>query len=100
MDVNSYGGAGVHGGLIEGATALGGAAVGGGLTSSVFLTKENMHLYNHGGQMEMDSMGGGMMTGQDQHFSRYRDGVLEGIALTDEFLEEYYSSVSTWMYYL
>ncbi|KAF3699390.1 Desmoglein-2 Cadherin family member 5 HDGC Precursor [Channa argus] len=76
-----------------------GAAGGGGPLRAVntgTLTAENMHMYNqygqYAGQEEMDFMGTGMMTGQEHLFSQNRGGVFDGMAISDEFLEEYYSS--------
>lgn len=98
-DINTFGGKGYLGGLAEvgGGAAVGGAALGAINTSS--LTAEEMHLYNQYnnsfGQVEMDYMGGGMMTGQGHLYSKYRTGVFDGMSLSDEFLWQYYSSVST-----
>lgn len=73
-------------------------ATAGGLNTSGAMTN-NMHLYNRynhsGGQVEVDYVGGGMMTGEDHLHSQYRARVFDGMALSDAFLEEYYSSVST-----
>ncbi|XP_045907501.1 desmoglein-2 isoform X1 [Micropterus dolomieu] len=97
-DINAFGGKGYLGGLAEvgGGAAVGGAALGAINTSS--LTAEEMHLYNQynnsSGQVEMDYMGGGMMTGQGHLYSKYRTGVFDGMSLSDEFLWQYYSSKS------
>ncbi|KAM9349915.1 desmoglein-2-like protein [Symphorus nematophorus] len=101
-NINIYGGKGYLGGLAgAGAAAGGGAALGAMNTST--LTAENMHMYNQynhsSGQMEMDyAGGGGMMTGQEHLYSQYRTGagagVFDGMALSDDFLGEYYSSKS------
>lgn len=98
-NVNKYGGKGYLGGLAEvGGAAGGGAALSGAINTST-LTDENMHLYNQykhsSGQVELDCTGGGMMTGQEHLYSRYRTGVFDGMALSHKFLGEYYSSVST-----
>lgn len=75
--------------------AGGGAGLGAVNTSN--LTTENMQYnqYRHfGGQDEMDYTGTGMLGGQEHLFSRYRAGAFDGMALSDQFLEEYYLSVS------
>lgn len=70
----------------------------GGFNTSAVMT-DNMHLYNRynhsSGQVEVDYAGGGMMTGEDRLHSQYRARVFDGMALSDAFLDEYYSSVST-----
>lgn len=38
-------------------------------------------------------MNGGMIMGEDRY--RYRAGMFDGMALSEEFLGEYYSNVST-----
>uniref|UniRef100_A0A3Q1H2R5 Desmoglein-2-like n=1 Tax=Acanthochromis polyacanthus TaxID=80966 RepID=A0A3Q1H2R5_9TELE len=51
--------------------------------------------YRHySGHEEMDHVGAGMMTGQDFSLSHYSSAVFNGMALPDQFLEEYYSSKS------
>ncbi|XP_041659024.1 desmoglein-2-like [Cheilinus undulatus] len=93
-NVNNLGGKGYLGGLVE----LGGAAGGGAALGSSILTTENMHMYNQynqsSGQIEMDYMGAGRMTGQERLYSRYRTGMFDGMALSEQFLGEYYSSKS------
>lgn len=81
---------------------------GGGFGAGHTLTSENMqknmyNRYNNG----MDYVDGGMMTGQEHSFSRYGAGAgagaaaaagagaFDGMALSNQYLEEYYSSVST-----
>ncbi|XP_059201028.1 desmoglein-2-like protein isoform X2 [Centropristis striata] len=90
-NMNTFDGKVNLGGLIElGAAAGGGAAFGGGMNT---LTKENMHMYNtYNSQMGMDYMDGGMMTGQEHLYSRYNAGAFDGMALSEQFLGEYYSS--------
>ncbi|KAM3866217.1 desmoglein-2-like protein [Diretmus argenteus] len=93
-------------GMSQGVT-LGGAAAGaagGGFNFSSLMTRENMHMYDGfqqaGGQMEVDYMGGGTLTGQEtfsrykgqETLSRYNGGAYSGMALSEGFLEEYYSS--------
>ncbi|XP_054482279.1 desmoglein-2-like protein [Anoplopoma fimbria] len=91
---NTYMGKGYSGGLIE----LGGAAGGAGALNTSILTGENMDLYNQyhhsSGQVGMDYMDAGMMTGQGQQFSHYRSGAFDGMALSDHYLGDYYSSKS------
>lgn len=92
-NINTLEGKGFLGGLR-------GEAGGAGMISSTVntLTAENMHLYNQykysSGQEEMDFRGTGMMTGQDFGFSRFDGSAFDGMALSNHFLEEYYSSVS------
>ncbi|TKS79694.1 Desmoglein-2 Cadherin family member 5 HDGC [Collichthys lucidus] len=96
VNVNTLNGKGYLGGLVDG----GGAALGGGATMNTSdLTAENMHMYNRYnqfmGQGDMNYTGAGMMTGQEHLYSRYKDGgVFDGMALSDHFLGEYYSSKS------
>ncbi|XP_069013536.1 desmoglein-2-like protein [Embiotoca jacksoni] len=97
-NINTYGGKGCLGGLIElGGAAGGGAALGSAINNPT-LTAENMDLYNQyrhfSGQEDREFVGTGMMTGGQMSFSHYRGGVFDGMALSDEFLEEYYSSKS------
>ena len=96
MDVGAAGGNGFLGGFGSGAALGGGAGAKGGFNSSSLLTTENIHRYRQFGEqdMEMDYIGGGMMTGQDQFSSRYRAGAYDGMALSEGFLAEYYGSVS------
>lgn len=103
-DINTYQGRGYLGGLADFGGALGGGALGGGAYGGAFntsnLTAENMHMYNQynntSGQMNVDT---GMMTGQEHHFSQYGAGVFDGMALSEQFLGEYYSSVSILKYH-
>lgn len=91
-DINTFGGNAYLAGLAEG----GGAHVSG--NENCILTTDNVHLYNEynrfSGHGRMNSMDGGMMTGQG-HFSQYRGGAFDDLAVSDHFLEEYYSTVST-----
>ncbi|XP_034411816.1 desmoglein-2-like [Cyclopterus lumpus] len=91
---NTYEGKGFLGGMIE----LGGAAGGSGARHTSTLTAENMDQYNQyrhsSGQVGMDHMDAGMMTGQRQQFSQNRAGIFDGMALSNQFLGEYYSSKS------
>lgn len=70
----------------------------GGAVNMSTLTTENTHMYNRYkrfvGHEEMELMDTGMLAGQEHLFSRYRAGVFDGMALSDQFLGEYYSSVS------
>ncbi|GAA6234747.1 desmoglein-2-like [Lates japonicus] len=94
-NAKSYGGGftqlvGAAGGAVGG-----GAAIGGAINTST-LTAEDIHLYNryrHFSGQE-DIMGTGTMMGQEHFFSQYRAGVFDGMALSDQFLGEYYSSKS------
>lgn len=95
-NINTFGRKGYRGEAAEFQAIGGGAALGAVNTST--LTTENMHMYNQykhfGGHDEMELMGTGMLAGQEHLFSRYRGGVFDGLALSDQYLEEYYSSVS------
>ncbi|XP_044076579.1 desmoglein-2-like [Siniperca chuatsi] len=81
---------------------VGGAAGGGtticGAINTATLTAEDMYRYNQynhsSGQAEMDYIGAGMMTGQRHNFSQYRAEMFDGMALSGQFLGEYYSSKS------
>ncbi|KAM8850390.1 desmoglein-2-like protein [Spinachia spinachia] len=96
---SAYGGQGYSGGLMEIGGAAGAAGAGGALHNS-FYSHEKQDLYNQhhvsGGQVGMDYVEAGMMTGQgrEQLFSRYRAEAFDGMALSDHFLAEYYSSKS------
>ncbi|KAL6104615.1 dsg1 [Pungitius sinensis] len=91
---NTY--AGYPGGLVE----FGGAAGAGGTLHNSFYSRGNQELYNQhhisSAQGGMDYVDAGMMTGQgrEQLFSRYRAEAFDGMALSDHFLGEYYSSKS------
>lgn len=97
VDSHQYGGKGFLGGQVAGGTAEGGAAAGGGFTSSSFVTSENINQYQgfhqDQGCIDLRHMGEGAMTGQE-HFSRFGAGAYDGMALSEGFLDEYYSSVS------
>nr|XP_046264008.1 desmoglein-2-like [Scatophagus argus] len=99
-NINNYEGKAYLGGLAEvGGAATGAGAASAGAVNTSTLVAENMHLYNQynhsGGQMEMDYAGGGMMTGQEHLFSQYSAGVFDGMALSHQFLGEYYASKSS-----
>lgn len=47
-----------------------------------------------GENIEMERVDGGMSLGPG-HYSEYRGGLYDGMALSSEFLGEYYSNVST-----
>ncbi|XP_030608214.1 desmoglein-2-like [Archocentrus centrarchus] len=97
-DINTYEGKGYIGGL----TDLGGAAGGRGTLGSAVHTSawtaDNMNLYNQykysSGLDNMEFMNTGMMAGQDMSLSQYRSGAFDGMALSDQFLWDYYSSKS------
>ncbi|XP_031150047.1 desmoglein-2-like isoform X2 [Sander lucioperca] len=94
--INTYEGKGYLGELNEfGAAAGGDAAFGRGL-KTLTMTAEDMrqyNQYNHSGwQGGLDYSDAGMMTGQENNFSQYRAGAFDGMALSDQYLEEYYSS--------
>lgn len=64
-----------------------GAGAGGGMTLDNRFT-------HYRERTDMEHMDGGMMQGQE-HYSEYRGGLFDGMALSSEFLGEYYSNVST-----
>lgn len=70
-------------------------AVGGGLT----MTGEDMYSYDRygysSGQEYNGFMGGEKMGGQDMRFSHHEFGAFDGMAVSDNFLWQYYSQVST-----
>uniref|UniRef100_A0A8C8JZW3 Cadherin domain-containing protein n=1 Tax=Oncorhynchus tshawytscha TaxID=74940 RepID=A0A8C8JZW3_ONCTS len=95
---DKYGG---NAGFIGRVGEIGGAAggvSGDGFTSSSMFT--GAHQQYHGfhqpsGRLEVDyGMGGGIMTEQHEHsmFSRLPAGAYDGMALSEEVLEEYYSA--------
>lgn len=68
-----------------------GIAAGGGLVGGGTMT---MDRFNHYGEhMDAKYVDGGMMLGQGQ-YSQYSGGAFDGMALSSEFLGEYYSNVS------
>ncbi|XP_074507506.1 desmoglein-2-like protein isoform X2 [Sebastes fasciatus] len=79
--------------------ALGGAAGGVGALNNSTLTTNDMYLHDKyglsGGQVGMDYMDGGTMTGQEHRFSTYRAGAFDGMALSHQYLGEYYASKSS-----
>lgn len=98
VNVGKYGG---NAGVIGREGAAGGAAggmSGDGFTSSSMFT--GAHQQYHGfhqpsGRLEVDyGMGGGIMTEHHEHslFSRLPAGAYDGMALSKEVLEEYYSA--------
>lgn len=93
-NINTYEGKGFLGGLVE----QGGAAGGSGARHTSIVTTENLNQYNQyrhtSGQVGMDHTDAGMMTGHRQMGSQYMVGIFDGMALSDQFLGEYYSSVS------
>lgn len=86
-DVNNFG-KGQHDLIDIGMGAGGGAigAIGGGT-----MTRDR---FNHYGEhIDMEYAGGGTMLGQG-NYSQYSGGLFDGMALSSEFLGEYYSNVS------
>lgn len=81
-DINNYGKG--HG-LID--MEMGAGA--GGAT----MTLDN-RFSHYGEHIDMEHVDSGMMLGQG-NYSEYRGGIFDGMALSSEFLGEYYSSVST-----
>uniref|UniRef100_A0A8C5GHF3 Desmoglein-2-like n=1 Tax=Gouania willdenowi TaxID=441366 RepID=A0A8C5GHF3_GOUWI len=87
-NINTFGGKGFGGGIVDVGAGVG-TAFGGGMNTST-LTAENMQLYSH--YKRQEEMG--MMDGQEFGFSHYGGGAFDGMALSDHFLEEYYASQS------
>lgn len=83
-----------------GGVAVGGGAFGGGFNTSCWT--ENMEKYNryshYNGQGNMRYVHGGTMTGQDHYYSQKSAGVFDGMALSDQYLMEYYANVSKHKY--
>ncbi|XP_029380665.1 desmoglein-2-like [Echeneis naucrates] len=75
-----------------GLAAAGGAAFAGATT----LTTDEMRNYGHyfSGREDRKITDAEMMAAQEHMFSQYRGGAFDGMALSDAFLEEYYSSKS------
>lgn len=94
QDIHSYGGKGYLKGLAD----VDGVIVdGGGIRTSMSDISMSKHYkkYTHPvRQMEIGQMGGEMTMGQRRRYSQYRSGLFDGMALSDEFLDEYYSNVS------
>lgn len=94
QEVPSYGGKGYLKELVD----VDGEVVEGGAirtsTSDVSMFKQYKKYAHPIRQMEMGQMGGEMMMGQRRRYSQYRSGIFDGMALSDEFLDEYYSNVS------
>lgn len=90
-DINSYEQKVYPGGLFEVDAGAGKGSFGAGIRT------EDMYHYNRyeRSRMEMDLRGSEMLTGQEHLYSRYSAGVFDGMALSDQFLGEYYSTVST-----
>lgn len=90
-NINTFGRKVYKGGMTEFGAAGGGAGLGAVNTST--LTTENMHMYNqyghYGGHDEMDFRGT-----VGHHLHRYTTGAFDGLAVSDQFLEEYYLHVS------
>ncbi|XP_034559697.1 desmoglein-2-like [Notolabrus celidotus] len=97
-NINVTGKKGYLGGLLETGGAQGGAQGGGAAIGGSIMTTEDIQRYSRYNQghehMEMDYMNSGMMTGQEHLYSRYRAGAFDGMALSELFLGEYYSSKS------
>lgn len=84
---------------LSGGAALGGGGGGGGggaFGGGTWMdTMDHYNQYSYyGRQGHMGHMQGGTMTGQEHYFSQSRAGFFDGMALSEDFLEEYYSSVS------
>lgn len=73
---------------LGGYTEFGGVS-GGMTTEDTHLYTQYQKLHGHG-----DYVGGGMMTGQSKFLSQRQFGAFDGIALSEDFLRNYYLSVS------
>lgn len=95
-DVNSFERAGYIGGLTDVGGAAGGRGTFGSAVHTSTWTANNMNLYNQysSGLDNTEFMNVGMMGGQDMSFSQYRGGAFDGMALSEQFLWDYYSNVS------
>lgn len=82
-DINNYG-KGHEADLI-------GMGMGLGAGGGAIMTLDNRFDREH---IHLEEVDGGMMLGQG-HYSEYRGGLFDGMALSGEFLGEYYSNVST-----
>ncbi|XP_071347518.1 desmoglein-2-like protein [Trachinotus anak] len=71
---------------------LGGGLAGGATT--IITDKRDQYGHYVIGQEEREIIDTGMVTGQEHLFSQYRAGAFDGMALSNQFLEEYYSSKS------
>lgn len=78
--------------LIDLGMGGGGGGLGGGLGGGGAMTIDRL---NYGEHVDMGYMEGGTMLGQ-ANYSEYRGGLFDGMALSSEFLGEYYSNVSTY----
>lgn len=84
-DINNYG-KGRGGDLIDMGMGAGAGGIGGASLDNRF-----SHYREH---IDMEHVDSGMMLGQGR-YSEYRGGLFDGMALSSEFLGEYYSNVST-----
>lgn len=66
-----------------------GGGFGGMTTEDVHLYTQYQKLHGHG-----DYVGGGMGTGQSKYYSQRQFGAFDGMALSENFLGNYYLSVS------
>lgn len=94
QEILSYGGHGYLKGLVDvdGAIGKGGAIR--TSTSDLSMSKQYRKYTHPIRQMEIGQMGGEIIMGQRRHYSQHRSGIFDGMALSDAFLDEYYSNVS------
>lgn len=85
MDAKRYASKGGPGGYPE----FGGGS-GGMTTENVQMYSQYQKVHGHG-----DYFGGGMVTGQNKYYSQRQFGAFDGMALSNDFLGNYYISVST-----
>ena len=103
-DGKTTGGMGFLGGAnngwgIEGGSGGAGGAGGGFTSSESMYHYSGYHQHGRGGRQTDYEAGAGAMTGQHGHHtsqqgSGYRGGMYDGMALSEGFLHEYYSTVS------
>lgn len=94
MEVDASGSYGAKGYQeFQGLGVVGGGAAGGG---GAGLITEDLRSYGQHGQflMTQEELIDSGMAGGQHVFSQYRGGAFDGMALSEQFLDEYYSSVS------
>ncbi|KAG7525885.1 desmoglein-2-like [Solea senegalensis] len=87
QDINKFTGKG----RFDGMTEVGGGGFGNVINIST-LTEEELHRYNLYKMLLAEQEG--MKGGQEYHFSQYSGGLFDGMALSEQFLGEYYSRKS------
>lgn len=88
----------IKGGLAEFGGAAGGEAASGNVISSSTVITGNANIYGNNVWSNNVIAGKGIIGGQEDVYYRYRAGVYDEMALSDQFLGEYYSSVSVFKF--